>query len=306
MLKIPSVFFLVFFITIIFTKNAEGSLPANYIYEIKLKKEPVAYIFGSMHQGYSEIPVSMGRCAKSYLTLANEVIIEADELANRIHTAVNLSSPRMSEVIKFLNEDEIKFIEDNSPFFLSDKSKEKIVEIDAVRIYGWLGHLMASKLANFMGISAYSLDAEVFLAARFLEKKISYLESPGEQLSYLRIIPPDAYAEQIKILLKDIQDPKIPAIRARQHKKLIEAVAKGVEEDLILGYKPDSRTFEDQLIVRRNPTQAKKIAQLLDGPAKRPIFIALGALHLPSENGVPALLAKKGYEVRQVCTEQHE
>jgi uncharacterized protein YbaP (TraB family) len=302
--RTPSAFFLVFVLILFFTKTAEGSLLANYVYEIKSNEQTSAYIFGSNHQNYSEIPVSLGACAKSYLMLANEVVIEADQLANRKNVAMNISSPKMNEVINFLNDDNIKLIENKLSFSLNDKeNKSKLGDIDAIKVVAWLNQLMEARITQFVGLPDYSLDAEVFLAARFLDKKISFLESPGEQLSYLRVISPASYAEQIKLLLRDIQDPKSPERRARQQKKITESAANGIEEDLIFTYKPESGSFEDQLLVRRNPNQARKISQLLDGPAKKPIFIALGALHLPGENGVPALLATKGYKVRRVCTQ---
>lgn len=55
--------------------------------------------------------------------------------------------------------------------------------------------------------------------------------------------------------------------------------------------------FENDLIAKRNINMAKRAAQYIDvGNA----FIAVGALHLPGEGGVVALLKKAGYKVTPV------
>src|SRR3569623_649102 len=52
------------------------------------------------------------------------------------------------------------------------------------------------------------------------------------------------------------------------------------------------------LLDRRNPQMAARIATLLD--SGRSAFVAIGALHLVGENGVPALLRRRGFAVQKL------
>jgi hypothetical protein len=55
--------------------------------------------------------------------------------------------------------------------------------------------------------------------------------------------------------------------------------------------------FQKALITDRNKRMANRIA---DFAGKQPVFIAVGALHLPGEKGVIELLRKKGFLVEAV------
>jgi uncharacterized protein YbaP (TraB family) len=61
---------------------------------------------------------------------------------------------------------------------------------------------------------------------------------------------------------------------------------------------PSSAFMQKLLISRRNPGMAGKIEMLLKND--KASFVALGALHLLGENGVPALLQQRGYRVQKL------
>jgi len=51
----------------------------------------------------------------------------------------------------------------------------------------------------------------------------------------------------------------------------------------------------DSLIVRRNHRMAERIVPFLE---KGNVFVAVGALHLPGDDGILSLLEKRGFRVR--------
>ena len=62
---------------------------------------------------------------------------------------------------------------------------------------------------------------------------------------------------------------------------------------------PGAAEFEDKFIWQRHPDMMKKIEGWL-AERKHPYFIAVGALHLAGPKGLPELLRKAGYVVRQL------
>lgn len=59
----------------------------------------------------------------------------------------------------------------------------------------------------------------------------------------------------------------------------------------------DQRVFEEVIIIKRNHAMAKRSKELMDAAPEEKFFIAVGALHLPGEEGVIALLKNQGFTV---------
>ena len=61
---------------------------------------------------------------------------------------------------------------------------------------------------------------------------------------------------------------------------------------------PLADEFRQRFLSERNVAMADRIERML--LAGQRIFVAVGALHMVGENGIPALLTAKGYKVRQL------
>jgi uncharacterized protein len=59
-----------------------------------------------------------------------------------------------------------------------------------------------------------------------------------------------------------------------------------------------ARFTQHTLLARRNPEMAARIARIVD--ENRVTFVGVGLLHLLGANGVPALLAQRGYRIERV------
>ncbi|MCX2860394.1 TraB/GumN family protein [Paucibacter sp. PLA-PC-4] len=66
---------------------------------------------------------------------------------------------------------------------------------------------------------------------------------------------------------------------------------------------PADRAFLRRLIEGRNPALAARIDALHSQGRK--LFVAVGALHMPGPQGLPALLAQRGYQVERVALPAH-
>ena len=112
-----------------------------------------------------------------------------------------------------------------------------------------------------------------------------------------RVMDNISYEEQIRWVIEGIDS--INAYRS-DFKELIHAYQ---EEDLyklklILQEDPVVMgEFEDALLDQRNQ---KWIAEILKLIEQMPTFIAVGAMHLPGENGLISLLKEKGFTVKPI------
>ena len=112
-----------------------------------------------------------------------------------------------------------------------------------------------------------------------------------------RVMDNISYEEQIRWVIEGIDS--INAYRS-DFKELIHAYQ---EEDLyklklILQEDPVVMgEFEDALLDQRNQ---KWIAEILKLIEQMPTFIAVGAMHLPGENGLISLLREKGFTVKPI------
>jgi uncharacterized protein len=66
----------------------------------------------------------------------------------------------------------------------------------------------------------------------------------------------------------------------------------------IVGARPELAGFYEATIFARNRSMADSLVQVM--AQEKSAFVVVGALHLVGERGIPALLAKQGYDVVQV------
>lgn len=127
------------------------------------------------------------------------------------------------------------------------------------------------------------------------------LESVEEQLSAFDAIPLDLQAEYLMAaarLYPRLEDlfATMTALYVQRRIAMIEALSRrlGYETGISpAGY----AAFNDHLVDRRNAVMAARALPLIDEGAA---FIAVGALHLPGDKGLVALLREKGYAVTRV------
>ncbi|MES2535317.1 MAG: TraB/GumN family protein [Pseudomonadota bacterium] len=144
---------------------------------------------------------------------------------------------------------------------------------------------------------------EIFLlgVAQAQGKTILALESADYQLSLFDRMPQAQQENYLSEVLAGIEDGSA----LKKAAAMIDAWsnADSVAFDTILREAKDEKSAASDFIVRtlldeRNPEMANSIEILLRND--KSTFVAIGLLHLPGENGVPALLQRRGYEVTKL------
>jgi len=140
-----------------------------------------------------------------------------------------------------------------------------------------------------------ALDFHFFKKAKEQTKKIVGLETMLEQVQAFSSI---SYEEQAKGLVKAVKEYGKEASVSMDEimeyyikgdlNKLLE-ITESTEEDEEI-----SKVFIEEFLLKRNYNMADRAVPLI---TKGSTFIAVGAAHLPGEEGVIELLRKKGYTV---------
>ncbi len=142
-----------------------------------------------------------------------------------------------------------------------------------------------------------SYEMEFVEMAKAQEKELDGLETAEYQLSVFDSIP---YQVQAKMLMQSITAEDGKTEGEEQFNELVELYKKrdlyGLQEML---NKADSgiEGYENVLLINRNKNWIPVMEELM---SREVVFFAVGAGHLPGEEGVIALLRKKGYKVEPI------
>jgi uncharacterized protein YbaP (TraB family) len=136
--------------------------------------------------------------------------------------------------------------------------------------------------------------------AKKRKKKIYGLEEAEDQMALLNGI---STSQQVDLLRHGLQnEEETEDLEALLEKSYLEGDLETLlhltESDTTFG-----KDFSVRFITRRNVVMARGIERII---SKEPAFIAIGAAHLPGEEGVIALLREKGYTVSPVISDKRE
>lgn len=150
---------------------------------------------------------------------------------------------------------------------------------------------------NAAGI--HPLDHSLQVEARRRGKTVYGLESVEEQIAVFADIPE---ADQIALLDTVLRDhPRIEEWFAVMKSAYLAgdiATIYGIMSKQAVGIDPAiAASFKDRLIVARNHRMAERMTGLLDAGNA---FIAVGALHLPGDEGILRLLELEGRRVKRI------
>ena len=153
----------------------------------------------------------------------------------------------------------------------------------------WAAALAIANARGTSGSSAYGID-RALLAESTLP--VAELEGTRAQLAIFDTLPESEQIDLLGYAIGEDEPEEIDTAEAWARgdmATIASASTRGMLAD------PELR---DALLVRRNADWVSKVEQMLrDG--KHP-FVAVGAAHLAGEDGLPALLAARGWTVRRV------
>nr|WP_255700143.1 TraB/GumN family protein [Jiella avicenniae] len=282
-------------------ENGEGRF-----FEIEAAGGAPSYLFGTMHLGDPRL-LALPAPVETAFEKSRRLIIETTDILDRIRMAGALFAdpglttlPGGKTLDDYLTPDQRQRLET----MLSAKG----VPLQAVeRLQPWFlssGFMLPDCLKPAPGGVPLVLDTDLAAAAKRAGKPVEGLETAAEQLKTLSAIP---IAEQMDGLvallaaedrLADVFETMIVLYLGEHVSTILPAIEAAVPEGgMLVGTGEGYGSFEDKVITERNLTMADRLQPLL---AKGGSFVAVGALHLPGEQGLVALLRERGFTVTRV------
>lgn len=273
----------------------------------KIEKDSLApsYLLGTMHVTDPRVlamPAGAADAAKDAKTVA----IESDEILDEKKAMAGLMTK--PDLLMFMDGQTIRtLLPEDKVAKLEAALKERNIPLAAVQsfkpwmISGMIA-LPACELARKANAAPF-LDKKIALDAIAAGKPVKGLETMQEQISAMASLPLDlhlkALAETLELgsRMDDVTETMtelyvsgdigltVPMLRALTP----EEDAKEADD----GY----AAFEEMIITKRNHIMAERAAPMLNEGG---LFLAVGALHLPGEEGVIELLRSQGFKVTLV------
>jgi len=248
-----------------------------------------AYLFGTIH---SEDPavLQLAKPVQQAFDTAQSVVLEMlldkEAMVYSSTAMLMLDGRSLSDII-------------GQPLFRQASTaiqSRGIPEVVLERMQPWAAAVTLSMPAPKTG---QVLDAMLYQNALQQGKEVYGLETAREQLNMFESM---SEADQI-ILLQDAVEnfPDIDAIHAEllaaYRQRDLDGLMAISEASMQQGDQRLADDFQQRLVVDRNHRMADRMRQYLQqGNA----FVAVGALHLPGEEGLLNLLEQQGYTVRRV------
>ena len=282
--------------------NATGKL-----WRVQAPNGAVSHLFGTMHVS-DEAAVALSPEAEAAHAEADTVVIETlgilDPAAMGAAMAADPSLMFYTDGSSLLD-----IVPDEDEALLDDALTERGSSLVAMKAFKpWLLMAQLGLPACAISTPEAGLDSRLATEARDRGDAIDELETPGEQLSAFASIPTDMQVDALIDMarLADGSDDLYATMGALYREGAIGAIwpTLNAAGEMLLGESMSSAdedamiAVERELVVKRNYTMAERAAKFLDaGDA----FIAVGALHLPGEEGLVELLRGDGYTVEMVA-----
>lgn len=254
-------------------------------------KKP-SFLYGTMHTSDSRV-LAMGDSAMPYFNSAKAYAMELDpkeavdmSLLSKLMMGKGYSLKKMIPEREYNILDSVVKKETGFSVSLFDN----VAPVLTMTIFEASG--MELNDVNSKGKKEV-LDLYFHKLAKKKKKKIIGIETVDEQLDALRSL---SYQEQADLLIKEIHSYEENATAGTDLVKFyleqnLDSLATYDEEVQM----PEK--FYKALVTDRNLRMANRIAAFIQ---EQPTFIAVGALHLPKQEGVIELLRKKGFTVEAV------
>jgi uncharacterized protein YbaP (TraB family) len=247
------------------------------------------YLFGTMHSEdprVTSLPPEVERHFAAARTLVLEVLLDEQ---NEMAAAVQMRLPPDSSLTQLVGETMSQQVR--------EAMQSRGVPPEASeRLQLWATALILSLPEQRSGLY---LDKLLYQRAVTAGKKRKPLESVNEQLAIFTAFTLDEQRTLLRDVLASYQEyPALfeqvtDAYLARDLDRLMQlGEAHPMSDDPAL-----QKKVTERLMTQRNRRMAERMEPLL---TQGGLFIAIGALHLPGEDGVIALLRQRGYQLQPV------
>lgn len=266
----------------------------------KIEKDGIepSFLFGTMHLTDTRV-TDLTPSARSAFDAANVVIIETTDVLDQQAAALSLMAH--PELMMLPGSDTLKSLMSPEDAAIVNAALESrgIPPGSVIKMQPWLLTAMVSIPAcehsrRQSGLPI--LDAKLAEDAESDGKEIAGLETAVSQLEAMASLPVkfhiDGLVQTLKLgdRMNDVFETLVVLYQAGETGMVWPLFRAILPSDDKVGY----AEFERIMVTKRNHGMVKTAEPLLQ---KGRAFIAVGALHLPGEEGMVELLRKKGYRV---------
>jgi len=272
----------------------------------KIERTGIApsYLLGTMHVTDPRV-LAMPKGAETAYEQSATVVVESDEIVDDRKAAAALMM--RPDLTMFSDGKSIKdFLDDPQEEKLSADLKLRGIPLALVaKMKPWI-------IASFVALPACEMNRKA-AGASFLDKKLAEdallkgkslkgLESLVEQLKAMDALPIafhlDALIETLALgdTIQDVMSTTTDLYLSGDI-GMIMPMMKVVSEEKSASTEAGYADFEQRIIIDRNKVMATRAKPILDTGN---VFMAVGALHLPGEEGVIELLRKEGFKVTRI------
>ncbi|OJF96469.1 TraB/GumN family protein [Pararhizobium antarcticum] len=272
----------------------------------KIEKTGIApsYLLGTMHVTDPRV-LAMPEGAETAYAQSATVIVESDEIVDDRKAAAALMM--RPDLTMFPDGKSIQdFLDDTQEDKLAADLKQRGIPLTLVaKMKPWI-------IASFVALPACEMSRKA-AGASFLDKKLAEdalqngkalkgLETLVEQLKAMDALPIafhlEALIETLALgdTIEDVMSTTTDLYLSGEIgmiMPMMKAVAEKKSANSDAGY----ADFEQRIIIDRNEVMATRARPILDTGN---VFMAVGALHLPGEEGVIELLRKEGFKVTRI------
>ena len=245
-----------------------------------------SYLFGTFHLLCKE-DINFSPALKQAIIKSNEIYLELDmDDPATLFGGIMLMNMQGGKKLKDLyTAEEYKRLTN----YFKDSLKTPVGLFQGLKP-GFLVALLYPKMMPCSDVS--SVEESIMQLAKRGGKEIKGLETMAFQASIFDSIPYEKQAQELLTAIDSMEKSKVYfslMLSAYKNQRLDEI------ENIINNPEFGIETNQDILLVNRNKNW---VAQLKDIMKKEPVFIAVGAGHLPGKAGLVALLRAEGYVVR--------
>ena len=262
----------------------EWPAPSPALWEISAPSGAQAWLFGTIHA----LPAGLEwrtPALESALAQSGVLVVEVAELGNAEEAAEQFARRARSPGLPPLLE---RVPAADRPALEAALDAARLEEDDFADTESWAAALQ-------LGNALRRYDSAIGVDRALIEQvqRVTGLESLGEQFALFDTLAPP---EQARLLVAVARDSGATAQEERVKAWLtgdLDRLARDAGEGLLTG-----PALRERLQLARNRAWADRIAALI--PAGERPFIAVGAAHMLGQEGLPALLAERGYIVHRI------
>ncbi|GAB4352896.1 MAG: TraB/GumN family protein [Gammaproteobacteria bacterium] len=257
----------------------------------RIEKEgiPPSYLFGTIHSDdprVNRLPEPVRRALDGAKSFTMEVLLDEAALAQLMVLSVLPPGQSLADLLgETLYRKTVEAM-----------ARHGYPEAAVERLKPWV---VLTTLSTPRPQGGEILDLALFTRADSMGKPVYGLESVAEQVTILDRLPMEEQIAALRDTLAHIEELESifdKLYRAYLDRDLDRLVALS-DEHLYMGSREAGETLMEQLVDVRNRRMAERMQpRLEEGGA----FVAVGALHLPGEQGLIQLLRERGWKVTAV------